>query len=667
MAPLSQGPSCCMASLPVVLALSSVALLLILLVNRIRAYRRLAHIPGPRLAGFSRLWMVRANISGRNHEYLAEVTAKYGSLARIGPNHLLTSDEGLIRRINAPRSPYRRSGWYSTFRFKPRADNLISEVNEEKHDELRRKMAAGYSGKEVPYLEDYVDKHIEKWVQVIRQRYVSTARELKPMDLGRAAQYFTLDVISDLAFNRPFGDLEADADKFDYIKVTGDAMGVMTLLTIFPGAHRWIEASYLVDLVAPSAKDKTGLGRVVGVAQQEIAPRYNDPDQKDSRDMLGSFIRHGLTQEEAESNSVLQIMAGSDTSATVIRALFLYLITSPLVLAKLRSEIDGAIKDGRISSPIRDSEARQLPYLQACIREALRIYPPVTGILEKVVPPEGDTVNGIFIPGGTFIGQCTWALGRNVETYGLDVELFRPERWLDAQGEELRRMERNLLRRFDISILNPYKPLVSDSRGIFLQKEFWAPAPDFKCTAAINGEFEEISLSTYTATSQWLLLCFIPMAWTFARSASVAFASTDSEYSLLAWANASRKDGGLGQINIPLLSDKNHRLSRAYGVLLEDEGVALRGMFLINPKGIVRQITINDLAVGRSVDEALRLLDAFQFTEKYGEVCPANWSPGRETIKADPHGNKAYLDKLYADTETAGGANGNGLRVVNGH
>ncbi|EON66251.1 hypothetical protein W97_05644 [Coniosporium apollinis CBS 100218] len=507
------------AGLAPVLAIASVAFLILALVNRIRAYRRLAHIPGPRLAGFSRLWMVRANISGRNHEYLAEVTAKYGSLARIGPNHLLTSDEDLIRRINAPRSLYRRSGWYSTFRFKPRADSLISEVNEEKHDELRRKMAPGYSGKEVPYLENYVDKHIGKWVEVIRQRYVSTGRELKPMDLGRAAQYFTLDVISDLAFNRPFGDLEADADKFDYIKVTADAMGVMMLLTIFPGVHRWIEASYLVDLVAPSAKDKTGLGRVVGVAQQEIAPRYNDLDQKDSQDMLGSFIRHGLTQEEAESNSVLQMsvelhllpeapadstihsMAGSDTSATVIRALFLYLITSPLVLAKLRSEIDDAIRDGRISSPIRDSEARQLPYLQACIREALRIHPPVTGILEKVVPPEGDTVNGVFIPGGTFIGQCTWAFGRNVDIYGSDVELFRPERWLEAQGEELRRMERNvdlvfssgrfqclgkpvallelnkvfveLLRRFDISVINPYKPLVSDNRGLFLQKDFW--------------------------------------------------------------------------------------------------------------------------------------------------------------------------------------------------
>lgn len=97
-------------------------------------------------------------------------------------------------------------------------------------------------------------------------------------------------------------------------------------------------------------------------------------------------------------------MAGSDTSATIIRVVFLYVITSPLMFAKLRSEIDTAIHENRISSPILDVEARQLPYLQACIKEALRLWPPVTGLLQKVVAPEGDTIDGKFVPGGTFIG-----------------------------------------------------------------------------------------------------------------------------------------------------------------------------------------------------------------------------------------------------------------------
>jgi len=152
------------------------------------------------------------------------------------------------------------------------------------------------------------------------------------------------------------------------------------------------------------------------------------------------------------------------------------------------------------------------------------------------------------------------------------------------------------------------------------------------------------------------------MAWTFVcpteivafsdavhqfaeRNASVIFASVDSEYSLLAWSNTSRKDGGLGGCKFPLYSDKNHRVSRAYGVLLEEEGIALRGLFIIDPKGIVRQITINDLPVGRSVDETLRLIDAFQFTEQYGEVCPANWQKGSATIKTS--NSQAYFNQMY--------------------
>jgi cytochrome P450 len=97
-------------------------------------------------------------------------------------------------------------------------------------------------------------------------------------------------------------------------------------------------------------------------------------------------------------------MAGSDTSATIIRVMLLHVLTNPMILGKLHAEIDNGIREGRISAPIRDVEARELPYLQACIKEALRLWPPVTGLLQKVTPPEGDTVEGKFIPGGTFIG-----------------------------------------------------------------------------------------------------------------------------------------------------------------------------------------------------------------------------------------------------------------------
>ena len=105
-----------------------------------------------------------------------------------------------------------------------------------------------------------------------------------------------------------------------------------------------------------------------------------------------------------------------------------------------------------------------------------------------------------------------------------------------------------------------------------------------------------------------------------------------------------RKEGGLGPLNIPLLSDITHKISKDYGVYLEDNGHSLRGLFIIDDKGVLRQITMNDLPVGRSVDETLRLLQAFQYTDKHGEVCPAGWKPGQATIIPDPKEKLKYFE-----------------------
>merc|ERR1711893_250873 len=124
----------------------------------------------------------------------------------------------------------------------------------------------------------------------------------------------------------------------------------------------------------------------------------------------------------------------------------------------------------------------------------------------------------------------------------------------------------------------------------------------------------------------------------------VVACSTDSHFSHLAWVNTKRENGGLGEMNIPLLADKTCEVAKAYGVLKEDEGIAFRGLFIIDPSGVLRQITVNDLPVGRDVDETLRLVQAFQFTDKHGEVCPAGWKPGKATMKPDPKGSKEYFE-----------------------
>ncbi|XP_067931938.1 peroxiredoxin 2-like isoform X2 [Watersipora subatra] len=186
------------------------------------------------------------------------------------------------------------------------------------------------------------------------------------------------------------------------------------------------------------------------------------------------------------------------------------------------------------------------------------------------------------------------------------------------------------------------------------------PAPNFTGTAVVNASFKEVKLSDYRG--KYLVFFFYPLDFTFvcpteiiafsdraeefrAINCEVVACSTDSHYSHLAWVNTSRKDGGLGNMNIPLLADKTGETARAYGVYKQDEGIAYRGLFIIDDKGNLRQITVNDLPVGRSVDETLRLVQAFQFTDKHGEVCPVGWKPGMATMKPDPKGSKSYFQK----------------------
>ena len=122
-------------------------------------------------------------------------------------------------------------------------------------------------------------------------------------------------------------------------------------------------------------------------------------------------------------------------------------------------------------------------------------------------------------------------------------------------------------------------------------------------------------------------------------------ASIDSQFSHLAWNTMPRNLGGLGKVRYPLIADLTKQIAKDYGVLLPDNSVALRGLFLIDKVGVLRHMVVNDLPLGRSVDEALRMVDALNFFEKNGEVCPANWQEGRPSMKADPKGAQEYFSK----------------------
>ncbi|ABB58339.1 peroxiredoxin [Synechococcus elongatus] len=184
-------------------------------------------------------------------------------------------------------------------------------------------------------------------------------------------------------------------------------------------------------------------------------------------------------------------------------------------------------------------------------------------------------------------------------------------------------------------------------------------APDFEATAVVDQEFQTIKLSNYRG--KYVVLFFYPLDFTFvcpteitafsdryadfsALNTEILGVSVDSQFSHLAWIQTSRKEGGLGDLAYPLVADLKKEISTAYNVLDPAEGIALRGLFIIDKEGVIQHATINNLAFGRSVDETLRVLQAIQYVQSHpDEVCPANWQPGAATMNPDPVKSKEFF------------------------
>jgi len=183
-------------------------------------------------------------------------------------------------------------------------------------------------------------------------------------------------------------------------------------------------------------------------------------------------------------------------------------------------------------------------------------------------------------------------------------------------------------------------------------------APDFAATAVMaDNSFQDLRLSDYRG--KYVVLFFYPLDFTFVcpseilafnrrveefdkKDCALIGVSVDSHFTHLAWKETEIEKGGIGNVQYPLVSDIKKEIAEAYGVL-HDGSVALRGLFLIDKDGVVRHAVVNDLPLGRSVDEALRMLDALRFTEEHGEVCPANWREGEDAMKPTAEGVAEYL------------------------
>jgi hypothetical protein len=271
--------------------------------SRARAWHRLSHIPGPFEARWSHLWLVKRLYTGTYADDLPELHLKYGPVVCLAPDLVAVSDPEEIRRIGNVRSPWGRGTPYFGFRTAPGEDSLFSQRNTRAHGVLRKKLIGGYMGKDnTEQTHDMIDNHVLKLAELIETRYVSSPQEYRPLDLSRLVRYMTIDLISCFAFGSCFGCLERDGDFHGYLEATSKIAPLLVSLCMLP--------LFQAILDTPSMKPwmpKGGFFKpILDVAQGAVAKRFGE-QKIEQKDVLGAWVANGLTQKEAEVETVGQL------------------------------------------------------------------------------------------------------------------------------------------------------------------------------------------------------------------------------------------------------------------------------------------------------------------------------------------------------------------------
>ncbi|PTB68170.1 cytochrome P450 [Trichoderma citrinoviride] len=482
--------------------LSAICLILLFafLARRIYLWQRLRHIPGPPSAAWTIWWQLSGAMSGRYHERLKEAADTYGPLVRIGPNHLLSVDPDVLRHMSAVRSGYTKGKFYASGKIVPGVDNVVSLRDPAKHKEMRALMTPGFSGKanEGFSFEAALDRQLLSFINLLERKYVSSGPDVRPFDMAEKTQFFALDAIGDISLGQPFGYLDKDQDLYQYNKINATSLPVMNVVSVMPALASLVH-TWPLRLMLPKEGDQVGFGRLMHFARSYVERRL-DPKTPRAHDMMQAHIDNGMTKNDLIQQVLLSIIAGSNSSAHALRMTLLSLITNPPAYTALLTEIRS--HTATTTSPLISwSQTQTLPYLRAVVSEGLRMWPPVAGLGFKTVPPEGDLINGYFVPGGTEIGQGFHGVGRAKAVWGADADVFRPERWLRAEGVGLRKMTNavdthfghgkysclgkqialmelhkavfELVRRFDFCIVNPEAPIKTTASIFLFASDFW--------------------------------------------------------------------------------------------------------------------------------------------------------------------------------------------------
>ncbi|KAH6362247.1 hypothetical protein HBI34_179110 [Parastagonospora nodorum] len=416
-----------------------------------RTWWRLRHIPGPFLASITDLYRINWVKTTRAHLKLQQCHERYGKLVRIGPNTVSFSDPVAIPEVYPMRAGMPKSDFYVTLRPYTSGQALHAVFNTTEESILKQikpPIAPLFNISSAATLEPLVDEVLECIRGRFDERFVGTGQIF---DMGQWLQFFAFDVMGTMTFSKRYGFLDKGRDVGGMLGAIVDFMRTAAPMTQSPLLDKLLRKNVVVDTLRQYIRPTASL-TILSFVGQAIKEKKEKMESKTSKsegqiDFLTRYIelqKHNpsIPPWAPTAWTFSNVIAGSDSVGTCMRTMLYHLLAYPNTFDRLYKELLAA----KTSRPFPSySEVRELPYLEACVQEAIRVHPPFALPLERVVPDGGMTVLGYFLPGGTVIGGSPYVVNRDTSMFGEDAEFWRPERWLGGDAAHKRSLEASML------------------------------------------------------------------------------------------------------------------------------------------------------------------------------------------------------------------------------
>ncbi|KAH0840426.1 pisatin demethylase [Fonsecaea pedrosoi] len=449
----------------------------------------LSTFPGPFWAKITGLWRSRRYFAGTWHEDILALHRNYGRVVRVAPNELSIVDENAMKLLYGHGHNSTKTAWYQVWEMPDVAPGLFATQDKNIHSFLRKRVSSAYSMTSILRYEPY----IQGMLNLLFSKLAAHSRAGRSVNMSDFTNALAFDVVGELAYSEPMGHLETETDVMDLRKIIFNGFFVMGNL-----GHAWGQMIWFNNPIMRLAMKLKPQVQSFDAFQQwsamRVKERLDNLGDTKRYDMLTHFV--GMKGADGGSASFGEVLieamniigAGADTTSIGMRTCLYYICTRPEVFKKVQQEVDAFYETRESAAPISYLETQTLPYLQAVVREALRMLPSIVWQLLRHAPV-GLVVDGKEIPAGTIVGISPLAQNRDPAIWGDDADEFRPERWLESEDRSRYLESRNMtfggngprmcigrnialiVRNFDAEFVDPQNPWKISTTWFAYQKD----------------------------------------------------------------------------------------------------------------------------------------------------------------------------------------------------